>query len=115
MAISILTRAQGCVTILELHGDITLGPSVRAVQSKAKRLLSDPACAGIVMNLEDVKSIDSAGIGGLVTIHSGAVRRKVPIVLTSVSPRLMEIFEVTRVDALFDFADSEQAALSRLG
>jgi len=110
---SILTRVEGGVTILEIHGNITLGPSARAVQAKARRLLADPACSGIVINLKNVKIVDSAGIGGLVTIHSSAARRKVPLIFACAGPRLVEIFEVTRVDGLFDLAETEQDALRK--
>ena len=111
---NIASRKQGGITILEIHGTITLGPSLRAFQHRARRVLSEPGCEGLVMNLSDVSSMDSAGIGALVMIHSSATRRGLRVVLVRPGERVKEVLRITRVDELFSIASDEHAAIRDL-
>lgn len=114
MGMSISSRSAGGIAILEIHGNITLGPSARGFQSRARRVLSEPGCAGLILNLADVTGLDSAGIGGLVAIHSSAARRGLRVVVVRPSKHVKEILAITRVDELFSFAEDERSALQDL-
>jgi len=114
MGMNISSRSDGRIAILEVHGDITLGPSSRAFQSRARHVLNEPGCAGLVLNLAEVTGIDSAGIGGLVAIHSSAARRGLRVVLVRPSERVKEVLAITRVEELFSFAGDERAAMRDL-
>jgi anti-sigma B factor antagonist len=111
MAMSISSRDDGGIAILEVHGDITLGPSSRGLQSRSRRVLNEPGCGGLILNLADVSSLDSAGIGGLVSIHSSAARRGLRVVVVRPSERVKEVLAITRVDELFSFAGDERSAI----
>ncbi len=111
---NISSRKQGGITILEIHGTITLGPSLRAFQHRARRVLSEPGCEGLVLNLADVSSMDSAGIGALVVIHSSAVRRGLKVVVVRPNERVKEVLAITRVEELFSFASDEHSAIRDL-
>ena len=77
-------------------------------------MLNEPGCSGLVLNLADLTAIDSAGIGGLVAIHSSASRRRLRVVLVAVTPRIRELLAITRVDALFHFVLDEQSAVREI-
>jgi anti-anti-sigma factor len=111
---NIASRTQGGITILEIHGTITLGPSLRAFQHRARRVLSEPGCEGLVLNLAEVSGMDSAGIGALVVIHSSATRRGLRVVLVRPSARVNEVLTITRVGELFSIAGDERAAIRDL-
>ena len=111
---SISSRIDGGIAILEVHGSITLGPSSRGLQARARLVLNEPGCAGLVLNLADVSSLDSAGVGGLVAIHSSAARRGLRVVLVRPSDRVKEVLDITHVGTLFSFADDEHSALRDL-
>lgn len=115
MALSISSRTKGAIAILEVHGNLTLGPALRSFQSRARRMLGEAGCAGLVLNLADVAALDSAGVGGLVTIHSDAARRKIGVVLVGVNARVRATLGITRVDALFTFTADERSAFRELG
>ena len=50
MGMSISSRTDGGIAILEVHGNITLGPSSRGLQARARLVLNEPD-AGLVLNL----------------------------------------------------------------
>jgi anti-anti-sigma factor len=114
MGMSISSRSDGGIAILEIHGNIRLGPSLHAFQSKARRVLNEPGCAGLVLNLAQVSGMDSAGIGGLVAIHSSAARRGLRVVVVRPSAGVKEILAITRVDELFNFVGDEHSAIRSL-
>jgi anti-anti-sigma factor len=111
---TIASRADGGIAILEIHGNITLGPSLRALQSRARRVMDEPGCAGLVLNLAEVSGLDSAGIGGLVAIHSSAARRGLRVVVVRPDERVKEVLAITRVDELFSFVADERSAIRDL-
>ena len=86
-------------------------PHLRSLHARARRVLKDQDCGGLVLNLANVSAMDSAGIGELVMIHSAAARRGMRVVLAQASPRITEMLALTRVDALFSFADNDVSAL----
>jgi anti-anti-sigma factor len=114
VSLAIATRKEGTIAIIHARGAVTLGPSLRAFNHRARRSLIEPGCTGLVMNLADVTAIDSAGIGALITIHSSASRHKIPVILVRPSARVREVLSITRVDALFRFAVDEHAAIDDL-
>jgi anti-sigma B factor antagonist len=111
---NITSRSVAGIAILEVHGSITLGPHLHAFQSRARHVLDEPGCLGLILNLAAVSSMDSAGIGGLVAIHSRAAHRGLQVVLVRPSERVKEILAITRVEALFHFAGDEHSAIREL-
>ncbi len=114
MGMSITSRTDGGIAILEVRGNIVLGPSLRAFQSRARRVLNEPGCAGLVLNMAEVPAMDSAGIGGLVAIHSSAARRGLRVMVVRPSPRVKEVLAITRVEPLFSYAPDERSAIRDL-
>jgi anti-anti-sigma factor len=114
MALSITSRGANSIAILQLQGNVTIGPHLRSFQSRARRVLEEDGCRGLVLNFAGVSALDSAGIGELVKIHSLAAARGIRAVIAQASPRVKELLAITRVDALFAFADSELSALKGL-
>ena len=68
--------------------------------------------ANIVVNLQDVAYIDSAGLGLLVSCYTRASRGDATIVLASPRPRICELLAVTNLLTIFDVYDSEAEALA---
>jgi anti-sigma B factor antagonist len=114
MPLTISSRADAGIAILEVTGNLTLGPRLRTFQSSAERALTKQGCAGLVLNFAGLSALDSAGIGELVKIHSRAVSRGVSVVLVKVSSHIKEVLAITRVDSLFTFADDERSALREI-
>jgi anti-anti-sigma factor len=114
MALTISSRNDGGIAILEMTGNLTLGPRLRTFQSRIERVLTEKTCAGLVLNFAGLTALDSAGIGELVKTHSRAASRGVSVVLVKASTHVKEVLAITRVDSLFSFADDERSALREL-
>ena len=68
----------------------------------------------MVLDFSGVTILDSAGIGALLAIHSSATGVGVRLMLAGVDKRVLEILAITRVDALFAFAEDEKSGIATL-
>ena len=100
------------VSVVDLNGEIDVYTS-----PKVKETLSDLIDKGhysLVINLENVRYIDSTGlgvlIGGLKRVreHSGSVH------LVCTNPQIKKIFDITGLAKIFGIFDSEQKACESL-
>ena len=99
------------VSVLELQGRIVLGEESNALREKLKGLVA----AGkkkIVLNMANIKYIDSAGLGALVAAHVSAETQGASVRLSNLGEKFHEILQVTRLLTIFDVYDSQAAAIS---
>jgi len=68
----------------------------------------------VVLDLSGVSSIDSAGIGELVFLHTWAQARKADLSFASPSPLVREVLHLTNLNSVFDIHPSVGEALSAL-
>lgn len=100
MPLTVTSRVEDNLAILDLTGPLTLGPSLNTLRDTARQLLSKTGVAGIILRVADVTTTDSAGLGELTVIYTFATRRGCPIRLVEVSPNLRKMLELTRLDGL---------------
>ena len=96
--------------MLDVTGDVDLNRSLAFQQSMLEVLDKNPQT--LVVNLEKVPYMDSSGVASLVKLLSRARKQKVSLRLASLSARVRSIFEITRLDGVFDIYLSEQEALA---
>jgi anti-sigma B factor antagonist len=106
----ISTREAGNATFVDITGDITLynSPEVRRVLLdllKAKRV------PRVIVNLEKVKYIDSAGVASLVEGLKTSRDLKSGFALYGLSKTAREVLELTRLIKVFEVYDNEADAL----
>ena len=63
------TRSVNGVTILDIHGKITMGEGSRGIRETVRETM-ESGVTNILLNLGDVNYIDSAGIGELVSSYT---------------------------------------------
>jgi anti-sigma B factor antagonist len=56
----------------------------------------------LVVDLKDVRFIDSSGLGALLSGYKNANLRHARLVLAGVQPRVQSMFELTRLHQVFD-------------
>jgi len=66
----------------------------------------------IVVNLQDVGYMDSAGLASLVKVLSRARKGGMELHLTCMGEMIRGLFEITRLDSVFQIHESEQEALA---
>lgn len=106
----ISTRQAGQATVVDVTGDIDLynSPEVRRVLLDAIR---DKKAPRVIVNLKDVRYIDSSGVASLVEGLKMARNTNCRFMLYGLSPAAREVLELSRLIKVFEVFDSEEAAL----
>ena len=103
-------RWVGRAVVVDVEGDIDLSRSSSFQQSLLE--LVDQRPERIVINLADVPYMDSSGVASLVKLLSRARRNSLAVCLVALGPRVRSIFEITRLDSVFDIHATEEEALA---
>ncbi len=108
---NISTRQVGNASIVDVTGDITLynTPEVRRILID---LLKEKHVKRVIVNLQNVKYIDSAGVASLVEGLKISRDMKSGFALYGLSRTTREVLELTRLLKVFEVHDTEEQALS---
>lgn len=106
-------RKQESVCILNIEGNIAF-EKVGEVKNYVKPLLSDDSISTILINFENVEFIDSSGIGLLVSVFKTLQQRQAKLILSDLSKKNSEIFNMTRLDKIMSIYPTEDEALASL-
>ena len=103
-------RNDGGRVILDLAGDVDMhsSPALREELLKVVNRGSDV----VVINLQDVEFMDSSGLATLVEALQLTRKQKSKLKLINLCHRVRSIFEIARLDAIFEIFDSEAEALA---
>jgi anti-sigma B factor antagonist len=111
------TRQQGEVTILDLSGRISVGealafgPGSGLILGDVIRDLANKGQTKILLNLREVRYIDSSGIGDLVRSVTSLRRQGGDLKLLSPAPMVLEVLQITRLDKILDIKNDESLAV----
>src|SRR5437870_1771579 len=103
-------RIVGNVTILDLKGKITLGEGDEALKDKINSLIQQDR-KRILLNLEGVPYIDSAGLGEIVRTYTTVSRQGGQLKLVNLTKRITDLLSITKLLTVFETFDNEQEAL----
>ena len=108
---NISTRQVANASIVDVTGDITLynTPEVRKILLE---LLKDKQAKRVIVNLQNVKYIDSAGVASLVEGLKISRDMKSGFALFGLSRTTREVLELTRLLKVFEVHDTEEQALA---
>ncbi len=98
--------------VIDVAGRVTIGPDAK-MRDAINEALEDGA-RNIVMNMERVTKMDSAGIGELVAAHSSVKRRGGRFLLVALSERLASVLQITQVLGVLESFDDMDEALASL-
>ena len=103
-------RNDGGRVILDLAGDVDMhsSPALREELLKVVNRGSDV----VVINLQDVEFMDSSGLATLVEALQLTRKQKSKLKLINLCHRVRSIFEIARLDVIFEIFDSEAEALA---
>lgn len=103
------TRQAADTTIIDVVGDIDLRCS-SDLRKFFLELLRDNPPARVVVNLKDVKFVDSSGLSALVEGLKAAMKIKKRFILCGLQPAVNEVLKLTQLITVFEVhADEEQA------
>ena len=104
-------RTVGAVSVVDLLGKITIGEGDIVLHDKVKELL-DSGRTQILLNLEQVSYMDSAGIGELVACFKKARERGGTVKLLRPSGKVVDLLALTKLEQVFEVHASEADAVS---
>ena len=103
-------RVVGDVTILDLKGKMTLGEGDELLKDKINSLLQQDK-KQLLLNLENVPYIDSAGLGEIVRTYTTVSRQGGRLKLLNLTKRIQDLLAITKLLTVFDTYDSEAEAI----
>jgi anti-sigma B factor antagonist len=106
----IAERTVSDVTVLDLKGKMTLGEGDELLKDKINSLLASGK-KKLVLNLEGVPYIDSAGLGEIVRTYTTVSRQGGSLKLLNLTKRIEDLLSITKLLTVFDTYDNEAEAV----
>ncbi len=110
MSLDVKTREVNDVVVVDLSGRVTLGEATGKLRDTLRELVTKEF-KKILLNLERVDYMDSAGLGELVGAYTTVKNAGGSLKMLKVQGRTLDLMQVTRLMTLFDFYDEEQDAV----
>jgi anti-sigma B factor antagonist len=105
------TRNVGDVWVVDLSGKITIGEGDVVLREKVTDLLESGQMS-VLLNLEKVSYMDSAGIGELVACYKRAKEKGGNVKLLNPSGKVYDLLSLTKLEEVFETFNDEQEAVS---
>ena len=110
MSVKMSSRQVNGVTIVDMSGRLVLGEAT----SRLRELLQDLVGRGqkkIVLNMEDVSYIDSAGLGTLVSGFTTLTTQQGELKLLNLTKKVHDLLQITKLYTVFEIFDDEAHAV----
>lgn len=106
-------RHRDGVTILDFKGKITIGVGDVAMRDAVRESMQ-AGSKKLLLNLASVTTIDSSGVGELVSSYTTVSNRGGKLALLNLPPKVFDILQMTQLITVFDVHDDEDEAVSAL-
>jgi anti-sigma B factor antagonist len=103
-------RERDGVTIVDLKGKITIGAGDLELRNAVLEAVNKGA-KKVLINLSGVVTIDSSGVGELVSSYTTAKNRGAQLKLVSLPAKVQDVLTVTQLITVFDVYDTEDEAV----
>ncbi len=105
------TRLREGVTILRPKGKITIGEGDVALRESVHEALNGGA-RQLLIDLSDTATMDSSGIGELVSAFTTVTNRGGRLKLLHLPPKVQNILQITQLITVFEVFDNEDEAVA---
>lgn len=106
----IAQRSAGGVVIFELHGRLVYEEGDEVLRDCVSSLIRTGP-RSLLVDLQDVNYVDSAGIGAIVEAYLKLTRRGGELKLLAPSDHVRHVLDITRLTTILEVYDEEAAAL----
>lgn len=108
--LKIHTRNLGDVAVLSVQGRIVNGETSSLREAVGSEVAARPQSRGraIVLDLGRVSAVDASGLGLMLELRDLAERKGIRLKLANVSSFVRRIFEVTRLDSVFELSNTRE-------
>jgi anti-sigma B factor antagonist len=102
-------HSQG-VTVISPRGKIAIGVGDVALRESVLDAL-EAGAGNMLFNMASVTTIDSSGVGEMVSAYTTVTNRGGKLKLCELSPKVLDILQITQLITVFDSYETEQEAL----
>ena len=104
-------RVRDGVTILDVEGKVTIGKGDVALREAVQEVLNGGATK-ILVGLGKVTTIDSSGVGELVSALTTVTNRGGKLKLVNLPPKVNDILQITHLITVFEVFENENDAIA---
>ena len=104
-------RNRDWVTILEPKGKITIGVGDIALRDAVVESL-EVGSRNILLDLNQVSTIDSSGVGEMVSAYTTVTNRGGKLKLLNLPPKVVDILQITQLITVFEVFEEEDEAIA---
>ena len=101
------------VTIIAPKGKITIGVGDVAVRKAVGEAL-EAGAKSILVELSEVSTIDSSGIGELVSAYTTVTNKGKQLALLNLPKKVEDLLQITQLHTVFNIHDDEDEAIAAL-
>ena len=110
MSIKVAVRQSRGVTILEPKGKITIGAGDIILRDAVMDAL-ESGSLNILLDMSQVTTVDSSGIGVMVSAYTTVTNRGGKLKLLNLPPKVADILQITQLITVFEVFDDEDEAI----
>ena len=114
MALTAKVRRLNNVAVVDLSGKITLGENTGILRDELRSLMSQ-GTKNILLNMQGVSYVDSAGLGELVGAYTTATNQGGSVKLLHLQGKMKDLMQITKLHTIFAAFDDEQKAIQSFG
>lgn len=104
------------VTIVNLNeSSILESTRIGEIGEALFELIDGKACRKLIIDFSKVKFMSSSAIGVLITLQKKSSTIKGKLILCALRPDLKRIFDIMKLNKMFDFQVNEDSALKAFG
>ncbi len=105
-------RTDSGIVIVAVSGEVDMNTSLEVRSALTPLFAENPKA--LVVDLSGVGYMDSSGVATLVEGLQWSHRSQIPFRLYGMTPAVKDVFEMARLEGLFDIFDTREAALGDL-
>jgi anti-sigma B factor antagonist len=105
------TRLVGDVVIVDTIGELRLGEGTNVLRQVVNETV-EQGYKNILLNLRDVRHIDSAGVGELMSCYTSVRNRGGQFKLMNLSKNVHNLLQITKLYTIFEVEDDEPTAVA---
>jgi anti-anti-sigma factor len=102
------------VTLIRLNGNLMMGPESSAMEKLVNQRI-DGGDRHLIFDLTELQQLDSTGIGRFIACFNRLLPLNGSMAMAGARPTIRQSFRVTRLDTVFQFCDSKDEAIAKLG
>jgi anti-sigma B factor antagonist len=105
------TRLVNKVLVIDTIGELRLGEGTNVVRTVVSDMLAQ-GYKEILLNLRDVRHIDSSGVGELMSCYTSVRNKGGQLKLMNLNKHVHNLLMITKLYTIFDVAEDEESAIA---